>query len=634
MANDFDIVFPSKGRATFDGGMNNKFPRTEIGNNESPDCQDVVFTNGAAETRHGSSKLNTSAIGSFVVDGIYTRHDNTGAETMVVFAGGSCWQLATTTFSTIASAQSVFTAGVRVGTTEYQNHMFIGNGYVTPYKYNGVAFTRHGVPTPSSTVTGAVSGGGTLTTGTYYFKVTYMNSASVEGNVSTISTGFPITTTTGSVNLTAIPTAPQSHGVAARRIYRANTTTAGSFGLVTTLNDNTTTTYADAGAATTTVPPTDNGEPPKYSFILYHDGRLFCNDTSNPNYMWYSEALEPYTFKATSFQPMGDDSFDLIRGAAVYANGVIVQCDNSHFLWDMPTTDPTDWRVIKIRGQYGSKSPFGSFRYNNKLMVPAMQNSKFCGFASISGTAIDPAATYLDSTTTGSDLQSDRVEPDMFNIPEAYVGLISAMVYKNKAYIAVPYTGQTTNTRIYIFDFSLSNLGKKQKDAWVPVTGLHAAQFTIWGGNLYYGTSDATGFVYKLEATSYADNGTAIDSYLWTKEFSGNPGHENYQKDFRKVKLLVEKPGAYYMNLSYRTDSDHGTGITKQVSLDPGASLWGTLVFGNGIWGGGTDQAEITLSLDQATGKRIQFKLSNQNAANQRFKIYGLNFTYNIKGRR
>ena len=139
------MTYPQKGRVALDGGLNTKYERSLIPENESPVCLNVVFTNAAVETRPGSTKLNTAAVGSFAYDGVYTRRDANGAETMVVFAGGTAWGLAGTSFITIGSAQSVFTAGVRVGTAQYENHLFIGNGGVTPYKYNGVAFTRHGV---------------------------------------------------------------------------------------------------------------------------------------------------------------------------------------------------------------------------------------------------------------------------------------------------------------------------------------------------------------------------------------------------------------------------------------------------------------------------------------------------------
>lgn len=635
MSSRTEIVYPRNGQITFDGGLNSKFERSIIPDNESPSCQNVVFGNGAVETRAGSSRLNTTAVGSFVGDGIYTRHDSSGSATMIVFAGGSAWQLGgTSTFSTIASAQSVFTAGVRVGAAEYENHIFFGNGGVTPYKYNGAHWTRHGVPQASvSGFTGAVSAtGGTFPSAVFYYKVAFVNSALVEGNVSTATTAFTVAVN-GSVELSGIPTAPASHGVSYRRLYRASGA-AGTFERIATIADNTTTTYSDTYQPAGATAPTDQGEPPNYSVVVYHAGRLFCNDPANPNYVWYSEAQEPYTFKTTSFKPVGDATFDIVRGLAVYENGILVLCVNSVHLISMPSTDPADWVTVRIRSQYGSKSPYGTFLWNNRLMFPAMQNDKFVGFAAASGSSLDPEATVLDVATAGSDLQSDRIEPDMFDVQETYVPNISAMVFKNKAYITVTDgSGATTNNRIYIFDFSASNLKKRQLASWSPLAGLNAAQFTVYDGKLYYVSSTANGTVYQLETTSYSDTSTAIDSYFWTKEFSGLPGHENHQKDFRWARLLVELTGAYYMTVNFRVDSDISEGTAVQLDLDPGGTVW-PFVWGTDIWDAGKGQREIRIPLGPARGKRIQFKFSNQNTASQRFKVHAMTFSYNLKGAR
>ncbi len=634
MAQQYDIVYPPQGRVTFEGGLNNKFPRTVIADNESPDTFNVVFTNGAAETRGGTSRLNTTSVGAFAGDGLYTRHDNAGTETMVVFAGGYMWQLTgATTFTTVPSATSVFTAGVRVATTEYENKLFIGNGNVTPRKYDGTYFTRHGVPAPTATATVATSVTGLVPPGDWIYAYTYVNSAAVEGNLSPLPTTFAVGAGSAAVSLTSLGVAPASYGVSSRRIYRA-TSTAGPFKLVGTIANNTATVFTDNTGTPTTNAPTDNGEPPNYSSIVTFQNRLFCNDAANPNYVWYSEALGPYTFGALNFQPIGDASFDLVRGLAVYNNGIIVKCENALYQIYMPTTNPSDWQVIKLLSQYGSKSPFGSFLYDNKCMVPAMQNSKFAGFAAVSNNAVTSERTQLSTAMAGADRTSDKIEPDMLLIQEAAAARISAYVFRNKAYLAVPYgTSATDNTRAYVFDFSHSNI-TDQEYSWEPLTGITPSQFTAYGGKLYYLDAAATGVVYQMETTAYTDNGTAVNSYLWTKEFSGLPGHENLQKDFRKVKLLVDLIGAYYMNLTYRTDSDSGGGTTVQVSLDPGSALWGTLVWGAGAWGAGKAQQEITVYLGQATGKRIQFQFSNQNIAGQHFKVHGLNFTYNIKGKR
>ena len=629
---DFDIVYPPGGRLQIDGGLNNKFERSIIADNESPSCQNVVFSNGAVATRGGITKLNTTAVGSFVCDGLYTRRSNTGAETMVAFFGGSGWDLATTTFVTIGSAQSVFTAGVRVAATQYENHLFVGNGGVVPYKWNGTDFTRHGVYPPATTCSVASNGTGNLA-GVYSWKITNVNSQSVESDVGPAVT-FTVSSP-GQVDLSSIPVAPQSHGVASRRIYRTDASGT-TYRRIATLNNNTTTTYTDniASSAAGVTAPTDNGVPPLYNACIYHANRIFVNDSANPNYVYYSDLGEPYTYPTTNFDTFGDGSTDLVKGFAIYDNSLVVFCENSEWLWYMASTTVSDWRKVQIRSSYGSISPFGAVRYQNKVLFPATQNTKFVGMAAISGDSIEPSASLLTVSAAGSDLQSDRIEPDMFLVQANYVKNISSIVYLNKAYIAVTYgSNQTTNNRIYVFDFSISNLNRKNP-AWVPYVTASAAQFAMYGGSLYFGSSLADGFVHRLETTSYNDNSSAIDSYVWTKEFSGRKGHENMEKDFRFVTLLVDKAGAYFMNMTYRVDSDTGAGTTVQLDLDPGSSVWGTLIWGAGVWGGGTDQEEIIVPLGSARGKRIQFKFSNQNAAGQRFKVHGFKFTYNLRGQR
>jgi len=146
-----------------DGGLNNKYEPSILDPIDSPDCLNVVFDDlGGVATCNGSRKLNTTAVGSFVCDGLYTTRFNNGTQTMVGWFGGSMWQLATTTFTTVASAQSVYTAGQRVDYTMYQNLMFMGNGGSTPYKYNGTEFTRHGITVPTSMATASTSSAGVL----------------------------------------------------------------------------------------------------------------------------------------------------------------------------------------------------------------------------------------------------------------------------------------------------------------------------------------------------------------------------------------------------------------------------------------------------------------------------------------
>ncbi len=638
---DFDVIYPARKKIQFDGGKNSKYQVQLLADNESPDCLNVRFDQGAVETRGGTTKLNTATVGSLSADGLYTRHDRSGSESMCAWFAGSLYVLSGTSFSAVASATSIYTSGQRVGSTEYENYIFFGNGGTLAYKYAAGDFTRHGVYPPISAPALASNSTGQLSAGTYVYKCTYVNTALVEGDVGLESNSFVVSAGGGQINLSSVPTAALSYGVARRKIYRAFSS-AGSystFGLVTTINDNSTTTYTDniANSALGANAPTDQGVPPLYSTIITHQNRLFCNDTANPQLVWYSEVDTPYTFKTTSFIRVGDDSGDLVRGFAIHDNGLAVFTDTSVYMIYMPTTTTTDWSLQKLRSSYGSKSPHGIFSYENKVMFPAVQNTKLVGFAALEGNAIDPEATLLTVSAAGSEMKSDRIEPDIFNIQTTPIADISAMVFKNKAFISVTYASpNTTNNRVYTFDFSITNLTKNQKFAWSPDSGIAAEQFCIYGGNLYFAAADSTGFVYRMEVDgTYSDNSTtALNSYYWTKEFYGNPGHEQYVKDFRYVNILYEKFGAYYMGFTYRVDSDSGDGSTIQISLNPGGSLWGTMIWGVNNWGGGPSQGEERIYLGQLRGKRIQFKFSNQNTVSQGFKIIGLQIAYNIKGKR
>lgn len=631
MSKPFRRIYPEKGRVLFDGGKNSKFEKTIILDNESPDCANVVFENGAVGTRQGSGKLNTTAAGSFACDGLFTRRAQDGTETMCAFFGGLMRTWGGSTFATVPSAQSVFTAGVNVFAAQSENYIFFGNGSQIPYKWNGAEFTRHGVYPPTSTSTVASQATGVLT-GDYRYKITNVNSNLVESDVGPVTATF--TAASATIRISSIPTYAASYGVNARRVYR--TVAGGStFKRVATISDNTSTTYddstADAGLGADA--PTDNGVPPTYSAIVYHAGRLFVLDPTEPNQVKWSNVGDPYTFASTNFQTVGDNTSDLAKALAVYDNSLIVFCERSITIGYMPSTDDSEWKWITSRSPFGSKSPRCILTYNNKLLFPAVEGGKFVGFAKFAGDTVEPSASLLTVSTAGSETVSDRIQPDMFEVQEGYLQNIAGIVYKKKAYIALTYgSGQTTNNRYYTFDFSGSNLSKNQQESWVPNTGLTPACFTVYDGKLYFGTSAATGFVYELENGTYNDSGAAIDSYFWTKELSGFSNEVNFHKDFRFVNLLVDSAGDYNMTLGYRVDSDSGDGDVQNINLDPGGSLWGAMIWGTDSWGGGTDQAEMEVSLGGVRGKRIQFKFSNGNAADQRFKVHGLNYSYNRKG--
>ncbi len=185
-----------------------------------------------------------------------------------------------------------------------------------------------------------------------------------------------------------------------------------------------------------------------------------------------------------------------------------------------------------------------------------------------------------------------------------------------------------------MFDY-LRRDESKSKGAWVPFTYPHGfTAFTIYAGHLYGQSSTAHGFVYKLSnASGYSDDGTAIDSYGWTKEFHGKDEHIENWKDFRLANFTVETLGNYYMDLTFKVDGDSGAGTERQIPLAPGGATWNSFVWGVGIWGSGQLRRKATIYLGATSGKRIQYKFSNQNTVSQGFHVYPLgSFQYNLRG--
>jgi len=50
----FRRIYPGPGKIVFDGGKNNKYEKSIIEDNESPDCLNVDFNAGSVGTRSGS----------------------------------------------------------------------------------------------------------------------------------------------------------------------------------------------------------------------------------------------------------------------------------------------------------------------------------------------------------------------------------------------------------------------------------------------------------------------------------------------------------------------------------------------------------------------------------------------------
>ena len=635
MARGFRTVFEMK---TFDGGLNTRDELRQIDDAETPSCLNVVFEDRTVKTRQGSTQLNTAAVGSYTCDGLFTANYNNGTQSMIAVWDDTAYVLSGTTFQTISSSQGLYTAGSQVAFAMYLDVVFIGQGTTTPYKYNGTDFTRHGVPAPGNT-TSAVTGGtaGGNLNGDYLYKIAYVNSYSATGDLQADAIGT-ITAANEDIVLTSLPVAPQSFGVAQRKIYRTDAGTTTPFKLITTINDNTTTTFNDnvASSAAGAEADTEAGLPPNWRYCIVHQDRLFVvEDNDEPQYVYYSNLGDPFIFPSTNFIKVSRGDGEKITGLGVHSNSVIVYKQNSVWAIYMPDTNDSNWVLIKTDAKYGCASFRSIVDYLGTQIYLALRNSKIVGFYGLRGGTAQPQAANLISSSLFSDDRSGTIEEDVFDFQESYGINVAGIEYRNKLYFCVTKgAGQTTNNRIYVYDLHKRTKSNRVIGSWVPWDGLNINQFTVFNGNLYASSSLANGLIYQLEDGTYNDDGAAIDSYIWTKEFDEAAGDRDYEKDFRTAHFEVENTGNWDMGISYRTDSQDSTGALTRINLDAGGSNWNSFNWSEANWDAGVNRKNVKIVLGGTRGKRIQFRFDNRDTADSWFKVIIGRFYYNRRGLR
>lgn len=145
-----------------------------------------------------------------------------------------------------------------------------------------------GCPIPSSAPTAAASATAGSLSGTYNYKVAYVNTNGTYGNP---CSGFgTVTVTSKKVDLSNIPTGGASDAITKRVIYRTKDG-GNAYYKLTVIADNTTTSYVDNIPDTllTELMETDNYAPPISSILHIHKNIMFFVDYADPTKLWFSK---------------------------------------------------------------------------------------------------------------------------------------------------------------------------------------------------------------------------------------------------------------------------------------------------------------------------------------------------------
>jgi hypothetical protein len=333
-------------------------------------------------------------VGSSQIDGGYDFRyiDSAGQfqSEKIIVQGGSIVKDFLTSPSTIYTG---LTAGKKCTFGILNDKLFISNGFDYPLVYDGTYVKEMGAPTAKDLlVTGSL-------TGAYYYAMTYVIDG-VEIILGTVSNTISVTSKSIDLDLPV--------GIAtctARKIYR--TEAGGStLKLVTTINDNTTTTYQDNtadGSLGVNIPST-NSSCPTPQFITVKDEKIIGAVNANrPNYLYVTE-FEVEVFFNTSgvydVSGVGNDNSPL-TGLIEDYNQIVVFSEKHIYLAD---TSGLTTSVKQTTSNVGCIDGFSIARIpeNDVLQGGIMFVSNLYDVRIFSGNIATNLATSFDNLTTNN----------------------------------------------------------------------------------------------------------------------------------------------------------------------------------------------------------------------------------------
>lgn len=457
---------------------------------------------------------------------------------------------------------------------------------------------------PGSSVPTLASGGAGVLTGEYRYKVTYAirsgTTVLTESPFSDIA--GPITLSSNDVDLTSIPLSGTT-GVNARRIYR--TTNGGAeFFLLTTIADNTTTTYTDnasdfdlallpSAETLGNAPGVDSTD--RLRLIVSWKDRLWGSPADNPDRVYYTDNRVLYAWGAAAFvtvKPVGQDLIG-VTGFAARRDDLLVGKRRS--VWIVRGIPPDTIELIQVFEGPGPLSQ-DAFLVIHDVAYYLGED----GVYQISGTGVENISKEKVHPWFTTDTYFNRA---LF--PSAFMTWNPLL---NTLELHLAAAGSTSIDRWVSFDLQTRQwLGPHLTSAFTPtISGLMEDE----DGLLVPVMGSSAGHVYTENSNTASDDGTAIDFDVSTKFHSMNT--PDIQKYFGELSILSKIEAAGTLTL---------TPTVGGLDASAGAAITHTLTTGR------------QRLRRQGTGRYWKLRLRH-NTNNQSCEVYGLELPYHELGRR
>ena len=672
----------------FDGGLNTQYTDVNTPENQTPDCQNVVFDDfGAVGTVIGYSRVSTYSVASAAIDGIH-QYKATEAE-LHVAANKTLFKMNPLSKSWITNAIAYgFNQWASAQTSYYQyiqnehvNYVNAGgfciacsNGsrpmkywptsgttgdgsYLSPLGVSAVSLSNRYV-TPGFVVAASMS------SGPYRWAITVTDHDGNESDYTIIASSIswdafnelPAEVYLYANSAYATDTAylnDVSPAFKEINLYRNKSGNISTLYLVTSmtrteLEDSTRylaignyspdngliydyTPDSDLGP----VAPSDNGTPPHAGLPIYHRNRMFlAGNSTYPSRLWWSNSGNINVWETTSYIDIGEGDGMPIVGLAVYGNALFVHKNDGlghGALWAvyMPdsfdVTDSSNWYVDKV-AVFDAAAGQRCIVFYENLQVFVNRYGVFA----LAGQDLAQSPAYSKVGTFPTNSLSYLIEQTVKSMNPNYIGGIAAINYDNKLWFAIPSTKSSVkNDKMLVWDYQSTSKAGVTDGAWSLLDGPSVSCFATYNGDLVAGSSLKDGAVYKLLSGTSA-NGSAINSYFRTVWIYGKSGHQDNTKVWRFLHLWYETSGNWTITVEYWTDSDSGSIKTTTFNLGSGEDYFGTGVFGTATFGDGAAKKYARIILDAQVGRAIQVKFST-NTADQYWKIYSMQLDYNLR---
>lgn len=625
------------------GGINGSISAEEQPLTDLSDCDGIDFSNDSIAKEGGAAKFNTTPItGSPRIMGLWDFFNANFVQTLVAATGDG--KIVTVVLGGIGNTlktglglnkQTVFVEGI---TTAKAKRLFSFNGADNPQSWDGVAVGTSDMGsaglTPPAACTVAVGAAGNVDAGNHTYMVTFVNAwgETIGGTLSNqVSPGVA-----SIINGTNVPTGPTE--VTARKIYRNKAADQTHWFLVTTINDNATTTFtdntADAGlgaqspaANTAKSLPTD-WVASKPIAGVQHNGSLYA--WTNGHTLYKSKSGNHEDFAVALGVTKDDAAFLSVYPAEGQQITMCISYLGRLYIWKNPfgiywldDSDPSvaNWKLKKLTGKVGADGPLcGTIAGNDVVFLGSD------GFPHLLS-AVKEFGDVRDSV-----VMFQKIAPFLrLNADTTYHGNAIAVFYPWKREFHLAMTqGATINNRrlvldmhqldnpLYPYQIDIPDHTGRVMYRWSKRDVISA--MTTWKDATLTERvliGDDQGFVWQIDQTLISKDGNGYNSFATSMPINFFPGgikrgnlHFLELAMRRSAGTTIVSVDVYFDGIFRYTITFNGTQVISGFIL-------GTSLLGTGTLAAGVGQPFNLKKRAYGSGRRGQLKFyNNDNGVN------------------